>query len=106
MITAGSTPPGAARYDWAIVSGGPPTVLGDDGLCQNPTSTALRNPVGSGEGLWLFTRDSVAPQSTVDAMRSLAVQLGFDISVLHQVTQSGCTYESWPPAGPAALLRG
>ena len=100
VVAAG---PGGATYDWAIVSGGPPTVAGSTaGTCRNPTG--MLSLVGSGEGLWLFTRDSVAPNSTVQTMRGIAAGLGFDLNVLHPVTQADCTYDAFPSA--SARIRG
>lgn len=79
-------------YEWAIVSGGPPTKQGADG-CVTP-GLGL-NPNGNGEGLWLLTREPVAPNSTVDMMVEKAQALGFDIGVLLPVQQEGCCGERY-----------
>lgn len=75
-------------YQWAIVSGGPPTVQGNDG-CKN-AEPSLFNANGNGEGLWLFTRDPVASEETVSMLVDTAKHLGFDTSVLLPVEQKGC----------------
>lgn len=108
VVAAGPGSPGTpdfTGYEWAIVSGGPPTEQGSTpNTCRNPTGSSLLNPIGSGEGLWLFTRESVANSSTVDLMRGVAASKGFDVSVLVPVAQAGCSYEPFPAQpGPAFL---
>ena len=73
-------------YDWAIVSGGKPTIpTGDDGKCRT----------GSGQndsGFWLFTREKIASEATLEEMRAVASEKGFDLSALEPVTHEGCEY--------------
>ncbi|EEH54488.1 uncharacterized protein MICPUCDRAFT_41142 [Micromonas pusilla CCMP1545] len=73
-------------YDWAIVSGGQPTIpTGDDGKCRT----------GSGQndsGFWLFTREKIASEATLEEMRAVASEKGFDLSALEPVTHEGCEY--------------
>jgi apolipoprotein D and lipocalin family protein len=79
-------------YEWAIVSGGPPTSQGSDG-CLTPGLGF--NPNGNGEGVFLLTREPVAPNSTVDMLVEKTEALGFDTSVLLPVQQEGCCGERY-----------
>lgn len=79
-------------YEWAIVSGGPPTRQGANG-CLTPGLGF--NPNGNGEGVFLLTREPVAPNSTVDMLVETAGGLGFDTSVLLPVQQEGCCGERY-----------
>lgn len=74
-------------YDWAVVSGGQPTIPSglDDGKCKNGGGT-------NGSGLWLLTRDKVASEAVIAKMRAVVDRNGFDASVLNPVEQEGCTY--------------
>lgn len=73
-------------YDWAIVSGGQPTIeSGDDGKCR--TGDGVNN-----SGLWLFTREPVASEDTIAQIRQVLEEKGFDTSVLKPVKQAGCEY--------------
>jgi len=71
---------------WALVSGGPPTLPGlHQGTCKTGTGV-------NGSGLWIFTRQQVRDEAVVGKVRGLAMQKGFDLSVLRDVTQSNCTH--------------
>lgn len=72
-------------YEWAIVSGGPPTVRYTDGNC----STSLEGTNGS--GLWLFTRRKNGTD-LIPLMRNYLLNLGYTTSQLLNVTQYGCNY--------------
>ena len=74
-------------YDWAIVSGGQPSVqtVSEEGKCKNGDDV-------NNSGLWLFTREKVADSDTVDDMRAVLEDKGFDVSVLEPVKQEGCEY--------------
>ena len=76
------------NYSWAIVSGGPPTVMYPDGRC----STSLTGVNGS--GLWLFTRMRYGDYANrlVKSMRTYLLELGYSVSNLLNVTQKGCNY--------------
>ena len=50
----------------------------------------------SSGGLWILTRERVAPAETISAARDAATAAGFDLTVLHPVTQAGCTYQGFP----------
>ena len=71
---------------WALVSGGPPTVDGDNGKCK--TGTGI-----NGSGLWIFTRQQARDDKLVNSIRLVANNLGFDLSVLKDVNQTGCNHQ-------------
>jgi lipocalin len=81
VIAAGPT---YDNYEWALVSGGQPTIPTENG-CRTGTST-------NGSGLWIFSRTQVAPKWQIELVREIAEKNGFDISVLQTVQQEGCTY--------------
>lgn len=83
VISAG---PNNTNYEWAIVSGGAPTIQYPDGNC----STSLQGTNGS--GLWLFTR-SMNGSKWVPIMRQYLENIGITTSQLLNVTQRGCRYE-------------
>ena len=77
-------------YHWAIASGGAPEVSTDKG-CR--TGFDWKRPyLFSGVGLWFFSRYPVDPAATKE-MRSVARNLGFDVSDLYPVEQKGCKYK-------------
>lgn len=69
--------------DWALVSGGPPTVEGTEGGCKTGTGT-------NNSGMWIFTRKQRRDDAIIQKVRSLAKSLGYDISVLKDVDHSKC----------------
>jgi len=78
--------PSNDNYEWAIISGGNPTVQFADGCTTKET--------GENEsGLWLFHRKQVAPAADLTAMKQLLTGIGFTTSRLHPVTQQGCKYD-------------
>lgn len=83
VVAAG---PSQDNYEWAIVSGGQPTVAGADGGCTTKTTGT------NGAGFWLFTRTQVASTATIAEMRSTAQKAGFSLDKLNPVEQSGCSY--------------
>lgn len=85
VIDAG---PYSYHYEWAIVSGGQPTVQYPDGNCS--TSEEGIN----GSGLWLFTRISNTDivDQYIHIMRDKLLNLGYSIKQLLNVTQKGCKY--------------
>lgn len=73
------------EYEWAVISGGQPSVEYDDG-CS--TQQGYFN-----SGLWIFARDPIlAPEKLAEA-RAAAVAQGFSLSQLKHVEQEGCNYE-------------
>ena len=86
---------GPAPYEWAVISGGPPTVAGSTpGTCTNVHGGSFFQ--GNGEGLWLFSRQPQPNASFVQMVRAAAAAKGFDLSVLVDVPQSGCSYAAFP----------
>ncbi|KAJ0406873.1 hypothetical protein ATCC90586_002903 [Pythium insidiosum] len=72
-------------YEWAIVTGGPPTVSSNDACV--PGSGASNS-----KGFWLLSRVAVVPGEATDKLRALAASKGLDVSALQPVVQNGCTY--------------
>jgi len=77
--------PSAANYEWALISGGQPTHEAAGG-CR--TGTGIND-----SGLWIFTRKAARDEAVVTKLRSIAHEKGFDLSVLADVEQAGCTYK-------------
>jgi len=81
--------PTSRLYDWAIITGGVPLYQNtENGLwsCRNSNPFNLN---GSGEGLWLFTREAHVPQEHIDMMRKIAQDLGLDTTILNKVDHEG-----------------
>ncbi|KAJ8601190.1 hypothetical protein CTAYLR_003218 [Chrysophaeum taylorii] len=74
------------KYDWAVISGGQPTELQDDGGCTTSTGSYAG-------GLWIFSRDPVASNQTLADAQAAAVDLGISLAELNDVPQDGCTYD-------------
>jgi len=83
VLEAGPDP--TKQYQYALLSGGPPTI---------ETSNGCRTGVGvDGSGLWIFTREAIPSDPTVvPSLLKSASNMGFDTSVLRPVTQEGCLY--------------
>ena len=81
VVAAG---PSSDNYEWALVSGGQPTVNTGNGCVTGEGENA--------SGLWIFSRTQVAPPQQVELVREIAKHDGFDISVLIPVQQEGCSY--------------
>ena len=90
-MTVGQSANTTLGYDWAIVSGGPPSIRSPGG-CRNGDGRSLGSAAMNRNGLWLFARRPVDAAATA-AMRAEAARLGFDLSVLLDVQQEGCRYE-------------
>ena len=84
VLAAGPSP---SNYEWAVISGGQPTVQYDDGCTTKEDSNA-------NAGLWLFHRKPVAPSADVVAMKQLLSGMGFTLTRLKPVAQDGCTYDT------------
>jgi len=82
IVAAG---PSAAKYEYALVSGGQPTHKSASG-CR--TGTGIND-----SGLWIFTRKAKRDNAIVSKLRAVAQQKGFDLSVLNDVQQVGCEYK-------------
>jgi lipocalin len=71
---------------YALISGGQPTIESDRGC---------RTGKGINEsGLWIFTREQKRDDDLIQEVRGIAADQGFDLSVLKNVTQEGCVYDS------------
>ena len=92
VVAAG--PSQGGPYEWAVISGGPPTQQGANGTCTNTRSGTPG--VGAGEGLWLFSRTPTQQAGLLAQLRNVAADKGFDLSVLSTVDQSGCSYVPFP----------
>lgn len=68
--------------DWALISGGPPSIQGEDG-CKTGSGT-------SNSGFWIFTRQQKREDAVIEKIRGIAKNLGFDVSVLKDVDQTNC----------------
>jgi lipocalin len=91
VVAAGPDPD---NYEWAIVSGGQPTIddVCDDGTCTTAIDAGFLNWNGNNEGLWLFTREQVAAQQTLDEMEAVAAEKGICTAQMVDVPQKGCKY--------------
>lgn len=63
---------------YALVSGGQPTILGEDGGCQ--TGTYINNSRGL---LWIFSRIPEANEVLVESIRKLTFDAGFGNDVVY-----------------------
>jgi len=75
------------KEGYALVSGGPPTLEGTNGLCR--TGTGVNKA-----GLWIFTRQQTRNEELVQKARKIAEAKGFDLTVLNDVDQSTCPPKS------------
>jgi len=72
-------------YDWALVSGGSPTIQYPDGCTT-----------GQGyfhSGLWIFSRAPVLAPSKLAEAKQVLVDMGYTLSQLKKVRQEGCSYD-------------
>ena len=82
VIAAG---PESDNYEWAIVSGGQPTVRYKDG-CTTKTDGS------NGAGFWYFSRVPMASNNVIKKLNKIAKSKGYTLSQLHNVTQKNCSY--------------
>ena len=80
-------PRGPRGYDWAVVSGGAPTVPGKEKNTCRPRLAGV-----NGSGLWILTRDPTPPREVIEEARAAARELGIDLSEMRAVTHEGCEY--------------
>lgn len=104
VVAAGPSP---QRYEWGIVSGGPPTVPADPGT--EPGCTTSEEGV-NGAGLWLFHRRPIVTSQELLDIRTVARMNGFTTSRLRTVFQvDPATGERCEYAGasefPTSVLR-
>jgi len=93
VLAAGGKTSGG-QYEYALISGGQPTIPTKNGLCKTGDGT-------NGSGLWIFTRSQKRDESIINKLRAIAEEKGFDTSVLNDVEQVGCEYA---PAEPKASI--
>jgi len=98
ILAAGNSSIPGYGYDWALLSAGPPTVLGTQGLCRTPEVLHTPHDLKAG-GLWIMTRLPVDPSNTLEAIEA-ATELGFDVQQLKPVTHRGCQYAGLDPLAP------
>eukprot|EP01023_Acetabularia_acetabulum_P066172 TRINITY_DN888_c0_g1_i4.p1 TRINITY_DN888_c0_g1~~TRINITY_DN888_c0_g1_i4.p1 ORF type:complete len:414 (+),score=63.99 TRINITY_DN888_c0_g1_i4:702-1943(+) len=91
IIAVGQTE--SDKFEWAIVSGGPPTRKTKNGCATGVEDKNLRKNQTNGIGFWLLSRKQVASQDTIKTMREKAEELGYDTSELVKVQQKGCLYK-------------
>lgn len=86
VVAVGPSKTPALGYDWAIVTGGPPSQATENDACVPPAKTD--------DGFWLLHRLPVAPKADVAAMLAAASapSLRLDVKALSPVTQAGCTF--------------
>ena len=82
VVAAGPT---SDNYEWAIVSGGQPTVQYKDGCTTKTTGS-------NGAGFWYFSRVPSASHSVIKKLNKIAKSKGYTLSQLHNVTQANCSY--------------
>jgi lipocalin len=82
VIDAG---PNDHLYEWAIISGGQPTV-------EYPDGCSTKNNSFSGAGFWFFTRNQTVNSTVIENMENISRHHGFTTSQLRNVTQLGCLY--------------
>lgn len=86
IIAFGTKPTG--EYTWGLISGGPPTVKFDDGCTTKEKGV-------NGSGLWIFTREPVASEETLNEARAKLKELGYTLQRLKNVAQKGCSYKGF-----------
>lgn len=72
---------------YALISGGQPTIPGEGAGCRTGTGT-------NNAGLWIFSRSQERDDELIEKVRNIAETAGFDLSVLNNVVQDGCLYET------------
>ena len=74
------------RYEWAVVSGGQPTV-------RVSNTTCTTNEIGiSNSGLWIFSRKTVLDSQTLHSIRMRMEMKNISTKNLLNVTHEGCNY--------------
>jgi|EP00505_MAST-04D_sp_SCG-Rhode-Island_P002201 hypothetical protein len=76
------------EYRWGAISGGAPTVKYSDGCTTKEKGV-------NGSGLWIFTREPVGSEATINEARKALSNLGYTLQRLKPVAQKGCTYKGF-----------
>ena len=84
IVEAGPYP---NNYEWAIISGGQPSVRVDNDTCTNKLEGL------NGSGLWLFSRTPIMNETTINYLHKLLYNKGISSKYLLNVTQVGCKYD-------------
>lgn len=84
IVDAGPTP---SNYEWAIISGGQPTMRVDNNTCTNKLEGT------HGSGLWIFSRDRIMNQTSLQYLHKVLENKGISTKYLLNVSQDGCEYE-------------
>ena len=92
VATSGDT---TAPDAWSVISGGPPTTP-SNGACRTGREGPQTFLDVNGSGFWIFTRQPVPSAAVVEAARTAAKAIGFDLTPLVNVEQAGCTYPAIP----------
>ena len=87
LSSSASSSSSSVSYEWAVVSGGQPTVAYPDGGCTTKLDTT------NGSGLWIFSASPSMDSASLAAARQALVDLGYTTSQLLDVPQDGCKYE-------------
>mmetsp|Transcript_19660 Transcript_19660/g.29834 ORF Transcript_19660/g.29834 Transcript_19660/m.29834 type:complete len:259 (+) Transcript_19660:63-839(+) len=76
---------------YALISGGQPTIPSYDGddFIGCKTGTGINN-----SGLWIFSRSQTRNETLISTVRDIAVEKGFDVTVLNDVDHSSCGQDS------------
>ena len=77
--------PDTNNYEWAIISGGQPSVR----ITNNTCTTKI---YGFNAGLWLFSRKPILESSKLEYLRKILYKKGISSSKLLDVKQEGCNY--------------
>ncbi|KAJ3096757.1 hypothetical protein HDU97_005589 [Phlyctochytrium planicorne] len=86
-----SLPSGSSRrYEWAIISGGPPEEKQDSGYCLADKKGGM---YGINQGLFFFTRERFPSEDILFEMKRQARGLGLDLTRLKPVEHEGCLYK-------------
>lgn len=72
----------------ALIAAGQPTRPGIHG-CRTG-----KGDYSSDSGLWIFSRSPVRDEALIDGLRNQALDAGFDITVLNDVSQEDCDQDS------------
>ena len=79
--------PNSSNYEWAVVSGGQPTVRITNNTCTTK-ETGINN-----SGLWILSRTNKLDSENLLYIRKLMEKRGLDTSKLYNVSQIGCKYD-------------
>jgi lipocalin len=77
----------AGTDGYALISGGQPTIPAPEG------EEGCRTGDGTNQsGLWIFSRNPERSEDLIESVRAIAIEKGFDVSVLNDVDQTSCDY--------------